>query len=80
MLLGVLGFFIIAILGSRNIHAAVLVSIIVTTLLGLDAVDVHYNGISAPPSVSTVIGHVDLGSLNLGLAGGDFLLRAGQPV
>jgi AGZA family xanthine/uracil permease-like MFS transporter len=33
--------------------------------------DVHYNGIvSAPPSVTTVIGHVDLaGSLNLGLAG-----------
>ena len=51
---------------SRNIHAAVLVSIIVTTLLGWMLGDVHYNGIvSAPPSVSTVIGHVDLaGSLN----------------
>ena len=71
VLLGVLGFFIIAILASRNIHAAVLVSIIVTTLLGWMLGDVHYNGIvSAPPSVSTVIGHVDLaGSLNLGLAG-----------
>ena len=34
VLLGVLGFFIIAIPASRNIHAAVLVSIIVTTLLG----------------------------------------------
>lgn len=69
--LGVLGFFIIAILASRNIHAAVLVSIVVTTLLGWMLGDVHYNGIvSAPPSVSTVIGHVDLaGSLNLGLAG-----------
>ncbi|XNM77025.1 hypothetical protein ACLK19_25025 [Escherichia coli] len=33
MLLGILGFFIIAILASRNIHAAVLVSIVVTTLL-----------------------------------------------
>lgn len=66
-----LGFFIIAILASRNIHAAVLVSIVVTTLLGWMLGDVHYNGIvSAPPSVSTVIGHVDLaGSLNLGLAG-----------
>lgn len=33
--------------------------------------DVHYNGIvSAPPSVMTVVGHVDLaGSFNLGLAG-----------
>ncbi|ASG64468.1 adenine permease PurP [Kluyvera genomosp. 3] len=71
VLLGVLGFFIIAILASRNIHAAVLVSIIVTTLLGWMLGDVHYNGIvSAPPSITTVVGHVDLaGSFNLGLAG-----------
>ncbi|HFE1963454.1 TPA: adenine permease AdeP [Salmonella enterica] len=61
VLLGVLGFFIIAILASRNIHAAVLVSIIVTTLLGWMMGDVHYNGIvSAPPSVTSVVGHVDL--------------------
>ena len=61
VLLGILGFFIIAILASRNIHAAVLVSIVVTTLLGF---------VSAPPSVMTVVGHVDLaGSFNLGLAG-----------
>ncbi|PVP73572.1 adenine permease PurP [Salmonella enterica subsp. enterica serovar Mbandaka] len=71
VLLGVLGSFIIAILASRNIHAAVLVSIIVTTLLGWMMGDVHYNGIvSAPPSVTSVVGHVDLaGSFNLGLAG-----------
>ncbi|ELZ8091287.1 adenine permease AdeP [Salmonella enterica] len=71
VLLGVLGFFIIAILASHNIHAAVLVSIIVTTLLGWIMGDVHYNGIvSAPPSVTSVVGHVDLaGSFNLGLAG-----------
>ncbi|ECE6262405.1 NCS2 family permease [Salmonella enterica subsp. enterica] len=71
VLLGVLGFFIIAILASRNIHAAVLVSIIVTTLLGWMMGDVHYNGIvSVPPSVTSVVGHVDLaGSFNLGLAG-----------
>ncbi|EJO1976894.1 adenine permease AdeP [Salmonella enterica] len=71
VLLGVLVFFIIAILASRNIHAAVLVSIIVTTLLGWMMGDVHYNGIvSAPPSVTSVVGHVDLaGSFNLGLAG-----------
>ena len=71
VLLGILGFFIIAILASRNIHAAVLVSIVVTTLLGWMLGDVHYNGIvSAPPSVMTVGGHVDLaGSFNLGLAG-----------
>lgn len=71
VLLGVLGFFIIAILASRNIHAAVLVSIVVTTLLGWMLGDVHYSGIvSAPPSITTVVGHVDLaGSFNLGLAG-----------
>ncbi|HGX5166437.1 TPA: adenine permease AdeP [Escherichia coli] len=71
VLLGILGFFIIAILASRNIHAAVLVSIVVTTLLGWMLGDVHYNGIvSEPPSVMTVVGHVDLaGSFNLGLAG-----------
>ncbi|MED9212544.1 adenine permease AdeP [Escherichia coli] len=71
VLLGILGFFIIAILASRNIHAAVLVSIVVTTLLGWMLGDVHYNGIvSAPPSVMTVVDHVDLaGSFNLGLAG-----------
>ena len=72
VLLGILGFFIIAILASaRSIHAAVLVSIVVTTLLGWMLGDVHYNGIvSAPPSVMTVVGHVDLaGSFNLGLAG-----------
>ncbi len=70
VLLGVLGFFIIAILASRNIHAAVLVSV-VTTLLGWLLGDVQYHGIvSAPPSVATVVGNVDLaGSFNIGLAG-----------
>ena len=71
VLLGVLGFFIIAILASRNIHAAVLISIIVTTALGLILGDVHYSGVvSVPPDVTSVIGHVDLaGSFNVGLAG-----------
>ncbi|HHZ4031844.1 TPA: NCS2 family permease [Escherichia coli] len=42
-----------------------------SVLLGWMLGDVHYNGIvSAPPSVMTVVGHVDLaGSFNLGLAG-----------
>lgn len=71
VLLGALGFFIIAILASRNIHAAVLISIVITTLLGWAFGDVEYSGIfSMPPSVTSVVGHVDLaGSLNLGLAG-----------
>ena len=67
VLLGVLGFFIIAILASRNIHAAVLVSIVVTTLLGWMLGDVHYTGIvSAPPSVASVIGQVDLAGSFIG--------------
>ena len=71
VLLGVLGFFIIAILASRNIHAAVLVSIVVTTLLGLWFGDVHYNGlVSMPPGVTSIVGQVDLaGALDLSLAG-----------
>ena len=72
VLLGSLGFFIIIILASRNFHAAVLVSILVVTLLALwlDP-NISYQGIaSAPPSVSSVVGHVDLaGSLNIGIMG-----------
>ncbi len=57
VLLGALGFFIIAVLASRNIHAAVLVSIVVTTLIGWALGDVHYSGIfSMPPSVTSVVG------------------------
>lgn len=71
MLLGVLGFFIIAILAARNIHAAVLISIVITTLIGWAMGDVHYAGVwSMPPNVTSVVGQVDIkGSLNIGLAG-----------
>ncbi|QHB34525.1 NCS2 family permease [Yersinia canariae] len=71
VLLGALGFFIIAVLASRNIHAAVLVSIVVTTLIGWALGDVHYSGIfSMPPSVASVVGQVDIaGALNIGMAG-----------
>ena len=71
VLLGALGFFIIAVLASRNIHAAVLVSIVVTTVIGLIIGDVHFTGFfSMPPSVTSVVGQVDLkNSLNIGLAG-----------
>ncbi|EKT60959.1 NCS2 family permease [Providencia sneebia] len=69
--LGALGFFIIAILAARNIHAAVLVSIVITTLIGLALGDVQYGGIfSMPPSITTVVGQVDImGSLDLALSG-----------
>lgn len=71
VLLGALGFFIIAVLASRNIHAAVLISIAVTTLSGWALGDVKYGGIfSMPPDVTTVVGQVDIsGAFNLGLAG-----------
>jgi len=71
VLLGALGFFIIAVLASRNIHAAVLISIVVTTLAGLLLGDVKYNGVfSAPPAIDSVLGQVDLsGAFTLNMAG-----------
>ncbi|MEK8139098.1 NCS2 family permease [Morganella morganii] len=69
--LGALGFFIITILASRGIHAAVLISIVVTTLIGWWLGDVTYNGIfSMPPDVTSVLGKVDVaGAFNIGLSG-----------
>lgn len=56
VLLGVLGFFIIAILASRNIHAAVLISMVVTTAIGWMLGDVKFAGLfSAPPAISSVV-------------------------
>ena len=49
VVLGALGFFIIAILAARNIHAAVLVSIVVTTSIGLFLGDVTYKGVFDVP-------------------------------
>ncbi len=71
VVLGALGFFIIAILAARNIHAAVLVSIVVTTSIGLFLGDVTYKGVfDMPPGITSVVGHVDImGALDLSLAG-----------
>ncbi|KDW28238.1 putative permease yicO [Escherichia coli 2-156-04_S3_C2] len=71
VLLGILGFFIITVLSSRHFHAAVLVSIVVTSSCGLFFGDVHFSGVySIPPDISGVIGEVDLsGALSLELAG-----------
>ncbi|KMV56753.1 adenine permease PurP [Escherichia coli] len=71
VLLGILGFFIITVLSSRHFHAAVLVSIVVTSCCGLFFGDVHFSGVySIPPDISGVIGEVDLsGALSLELAG-----------
>ncbi|MDC9593738.1 NCS2 family permease [Xenorhabdus sp. IM139775] len=69
--LGALGFFIIAILAARSFHAAVLVSIIVTTGIGWMMGYVEYHGIfDLPPSVMSVVGNVDIkGALDIALAG-----------
>lgn len=71
VLLGALGFFIITILAARNIHAAVLISIIITTSIGLLLGDVTYQGIfDMPPSIMTVVGHVDImGAFDMALSG-----------
>ncbi|KGQ34355.1 NCS2 family permease [Gallibacterium anatis] len=62
VLLGILGFFIIVILSSKNIHASVLVSIIVTTVLSLLWGKTEFHGIfSMPPSITSVVGQVDIG-------------------
>lgn len=71
VLLGLLGFFIIVVCAAKNIHAAVLISIAVTTSIALITGDVQFNGIfSMPPSLTGVVGQVDLaGALDMGLAG-----------
>lgn len=70
VLLGILGFFIIVILSSKNIHASVLVSIIVTTVLSLLLGKTEFNGIfSMPPSITSVVGQVDV----MGALQGDLL-------
>ncbi|MEG1209874.1 MAG: NCS2 family permease [Leclercia sp.] len=71
VLLGIAGFFIIAVLSSRHFHAAVLVSIVVTSLCGWLLGDVTFKGMySIPPNIMGVIGEVDIsGALSVDLAG-----------
>lgn len=71
VLLGVAGFFIIAVLSARQFNAAVLVSIVLVSCAGLFVGDVSFHGIySVPPSITPVMGAVDLsGSLSFELAG-----------
>lgn len=71
VLLGMAGFFIIAVLSTRRIHAAVLISIAIISACGLYLGDTHFSGVSAMPvSITSVVGQVDLsGALSLDLAG-----------
>ncbi|SUG17798.1 xanthine/uracil permease family protein [Salmonella enterica subsp. arizonae] len=72
VLLGILGFFIIAISGVPQHSCGSTGLYYCYHVAGLDVgrCALQWASVSAPPSVSTVIGHVDLaGSLNLGLAG-----------
>ncbi|MGL6117121.1 NCS2 family permease, partial [Plesiomonas sp.] len=69
--LGALGFFLIVILAARGVYSAVLISMIVTTTLGVLFGDVKFQGlVSLPPSVMPVFGQLELvNSLDIGLAG-----------
>lgn len=71
VLIGAVGFFIIITLASRNIHAAILISIFVTTLLSLLTGNAHYDGLFALPSdIRSVVGQVDImGALDIGFIG-----------
>lgn len=60
-LLGALGFFIIVCLASRGIHAAVLISLCVITLMSYFIGDVQFHGlVSLPPSINPVLGQLDV--------------------
>ncbi|MCL1126262.1 NCS2 family permease [Shewanella surugensis] len=60
-LLGALGFFIIVCLAARGIHAAVLISLCVTTLISFLIGDVQFHGfVSLPPSISPILGQLDV--------------------
>lgn len=72
VLMGILGFFIIVLLAAKDVHSGVLVSIVVITALALvfDPA-VSFNGVlSMPPSLGSVVGHVDVaGAFDIGLLG-----------
>lgn len=71
VLLGLLGFGIIVVLSAWNIHASVLISIAVVTFLAWLLGLVGFHGVfSIPPSLSPVLGKVDVvGSLDLDMLG-----------
>ena len=66
-----LGFFLICIFAYRGIHAAVLISFVVITLIGWLLGDVTYQGVaSLPRDISPVFGQLDLkGALDISLVG-----------
>ncbi|HBO37825.1 MAG TPA: adenine permease PurP [Pasteurellaceae bacterium] len=70
VLMGILGFFIIAVLAAKGIHSGVLISIVVITVLALifDPA-VKFSGVlSTPPSLGAVVGQVDIaGALDMAL-------------
>ncbi|PID51537.1 MAG: adenine permease PurP [Pasteurellales bacterium] len=72
VLLGTLGLFIILVLAARGKHWGVLASILIVTILGLIFDDnVSFHGVfSTPPSLSPVVGQVDiLGAFDVSLIG-----------
>ena len=71
-------FFIIAILAARNIHAAILISIIITTVIGLLLGMFNIKVSLISPSIAPVVGQVDIvGALDIGLSGVIFCFYVG---
>lgn len=66
-----LGFLLICVFAYRKLHAAILISFIVVTLIGWLLGDVTYQGVASfPPDISPVFGQLDLtGALNISLVG-----------
>ncbi|UNU73470.1 NCS2 family permease [Moraxella nasovis] len=73
LLMGVLGFFIIVVMAAMGRHSGALVSIIIVTALALmfdDSVQLSGQILSMPPSLSPVVGQVDIaGAFDTALLG-----------
>lgn len=59
--MSILGFFAVITLVNRNVPGAVMIAVLLITLIGLIAGDVHYTGImSAPPSIAPTFMQMDI--------------------
>lgn len=77
VILGALGFFIIIAFAVRHFPAAVLIAVLFVTILALifDPNVVFSGIVAAPPTVTSVVGHINIKeALNFGLAGVIFSL------
>ncbi len=68
-LLAALGFLLIAALAVRQVHGAIMLGVLLTTLVGLFVGEIEYNGlVSAPPSIAPVLFELDIaGAFEVGM-------------